>query len=68
MAAIIRTLRRQTQIFDLRSLPERLESTCREHLAIVDALAAGNGDRAADAMRTHLDGVRQSIVARLARI
>lgn len=68
MAAIIRTLRRQTQIFDLRSLPERLESTCREHLAIVDALAAGSGDRAAGAMRTHLDAVRQSIVARLARV
>lgn len=68
MAVIIRTLRRQTQIFDLRSLPERLEDTCREHLAIVEALAEGWGDRAADAMRTHLDGVRQSIVARLARV
>ena len=65
MAAIILTLRRQTQIFDLRSVPERFESTCREHLAILDALAAGDGEGAADAMRTHLDGVRGSIVARL---
>lgn len=66
MEEIIRTLRRQTLIFDLRSVPERLEDTCREHLAVVDALAAGSGEAAADAMRTHLDGVRQSIVARLA--
>lgn len=65
MAAIILTLRRQTQIFDLRSVPERFESTCREHLAIVEALAAGDGEAAAEAMRTHLDGVRRSIVARL---
>ena len=63
---IIRTLRRQTLIFDLRSMPERVADTCREHLAVVAALAAGDGDAAAEAMRTHLDGVRRSIVARLA--
>ena len=66
MEAVIRTLRRQTLIFDLRSVPERVEDTCREHLAVVGALAAGDGDAAAEAMRTHLDGVRRSIVARLA--
>ncbi len=65
MATIILILRRQTQMFDLRSVPERLESTCVEHLAIVRALAAGDGDGAAEAMRVHLDGVRQSIIARL---
>ena len=65
MATIILILRRQTQMFDLRSVPERLESTCREHLAIVRALAAGDGEGAAEAMRVHLDGVRQSIVSRL---
>ena len=65
MATIILILRRQTQMFDLRSVPERLESTCVEHLAIVRALAAGDGERAAEAMRVHLDGVRQSIIARL---
>ncbi|MCZ8099896.1 MAG: GntR family transcriptional regulator [Burkholderiales bacterium] len=65
MATIILVLRRQTQMFDLRSVPERLESTCVEHLAIVRALSAGDGERAAEAMRVHLDGVRQSIIARL---
>jgi DNA-binding GntR family transcriptional regulator len=68
MAAIIRTLRRQTQMFDLRSMPERFESTCREHLAILLALEAADGAEAANAMRTHLDCVRQSIIDRLARI
>ena len=68
MEAIVRTLRRQTQMFDLRSMPERLEDTCREHLAVVAALADGEGEAAAAAMRTHLDGVRQSIVQRLARV
>jgi DNA-binding GntR family transcriptional regulator len=65
MASIIGNLRRQTQMFDLRSVPERLESTCVEHLAIVRALASGAGDAAEEAMRVHLDGVRQSIIARL---
>lgn len=66
MAAIILSLRRQTQAFDLRSIPERLEDTCREHLAVVQALAEGRGEEAAKAMRIHLDGVRNSIIARLA--
>jgi len=68
MATIIRNLRRQTQIFDLKSVPERLPGTCREHLEIVRAVSDGNGEAAAAAMRVHIEGVRQSIVARLARI
>jgi DNA-binding GntR family transcriptional regulator len=67
MAAIIQGLRRQTLMFDLRSVPERLEATCGEHLAIVAALAEGKGDAAAAAMALHLDGVRRSIVGRLSR-
>lgn len=68
MSAIILGLRRQTQMFDLRSVPERLEDTCREHLAIVAALAEKRGEDAAEAMVIHLDGVRQSIINRLAAI
>lgn len=65
MATIIQGLRRQTLMFDLKSVPERLEATCHEHAAIVAALAAGKGDAAAEAMRQHLDGVRASIIHRL---
>lgn len=68
MATIVRNLRRQTQIFDLRSVPERFEVTCREHLAIVEALRRQNAEEAASAMRAHLDGVRHSIIARLAHV
>jgi DNA-binding GntR family transcriptional regulator len=65
LAQIIRTLRRQTQIFDLRSMPERFEATCREHLDIVGALRRGEGDEAAELMRRHLHQVKDSIIRRL---
>jgi DNA-binding GntR family transcriptional regulator len=68
LAGIVRTLRRQTQIFDLRSLPERFEDSCREHLKIIEAVNDGRGDDAAEAMREHLEQVRASIVARLTRL
>ena len=67
LAHIIRTLRRQTQIFDLRSMPERLDATCREHLSIVEALRDGRGDDAAQLMRDHLSHVKDSIIGRLTR-
>lgn len=67
LAQIIRTLRRQTQIFDLRSVPERLEATCQEHLDIVGALRDGRGDDAAELMRRHIERVRDSIIRRLTR-
>lgn len=67
LAHIIRTLRRQTQIFDLRSMPERFDATCREHLAIVSALRDGRGDDAAQLMRDHLSHVKDSIIGRLTR-
>lgn len=67
LAAIIRNLRRQTQIFDLKSLPERLTDTCREHLDIVRAVREGRKAEAASAMSRHLEAVRGSIVTRLSR-
>lgn len=65
MAGIIRSLRQQTRMFDLRSLPERLEDSCAEHIAILDAIAAGKSAEAAEAMRAHLAAVRRSIIRRL---
>ncbi len=67
LSSIIRTLRRQTQIFDLRSLPERFHDTCREHLAIIAAVRGGDAEEAAAAMTRHLEQVRASIIARLTR-
>ncbi|MBE2276321.1 MAG: GntR family transcriptional regulator [Rhodobacteraceae bacterium] len=68
LSSIIQTMRRQTQMFDLRAVPERRADTCAEHLAILDALEAGDGERAATAMTDHLKQVRNSIIARLSRL
>jgi len=37
----------------------------QEHLAILDALAAGNGQAAREAMEQHIDQVRATIISRL---
>lgn len=65
MAAIIRSLRQQTRMFDLRSLPERVEDSCAEHLAILNAIVEGKSAEAAEAMRGHLSAVRRAIIRRL---
>ncbi|WP_238370798.1 GntR family transcriptional regulator [Heliomarina baculiformis] len=66
LADIIRTVRRRTQIFDLRSIPQRFDETCAEHLAIIDALMEGDAQKASEAMRNHLDNVQGSILQTLA--
>ncbi|QDL94630.1 GntR family transcriptional regulator (plasmid) [Paroceanicella profunda] len=65
LRAIVMNLRLQTQIFDLKNVPERFEDTCREHLAIVDALRGGDKAAAEAAVCRHLDAVRQCIIDRL---
>ncbi len=67
LSAIVRNLRRKTQIFDLKTLPERAVVTCREHLDIIAALRLGDGEKTAGAMALHLEQVRASIIARLSR-
>jgi DNA-binding GntR family transcriptional regulator len=42
-------------------LPGRPERSHREHTAIVDAIAAGDGDAAERAMRRHLDHVARAL-------
>lgn len=67
LGQIIQTLRRQTQMFDLRAMPERFEDTCREHLKVVAAVEAGDGDAAEAAMAEHIVNVQDSIIGRLTR-
>jgi len=43
--------------------PRRLTMTQAEHKAIADAIASGDGDRAAAAMRTHIDKVTGELIA-----
>lgn len=68
LTSIVRNLRRKTQIFDLKNVPERAAATCHEHLEIVAALRSGDSDESGKAMTRHLEQVQASIIARLNRI
>jgi DNA-binding GntR family transcriptional regulator len=62
---MILALRTRTSMFRFGRFPARRRDVMREHLAIVDALASGNGTLAQQAMEQHLDQVRATIIARL---
>jgi DNA-binding GntR family transcriptional regulator len=53
-------LRRMTE-FQFRADRDRMAQSCREHLAILDALEAGNRERAAELMRVHI-GVSRDVL------
>ncbi|WP_431285194.1 GntR family transcriptional regulator [Humitalea sp. 24SJ18S-53] len=65
LAGLITDLRRRTQLLATRRTPERLEPVCAEHLAILDALAAGDAQAAKAAMAAHVDSTRAGILRRL---
>ncbi len=65
LAETVRSLRRRTRMFNLKRMPERFVPGCQEHLAIVAALEQGDGDAARNAVATHLDNTRRSILAKL---
>ena len=46
LSSIILMLRRQTQIFDLRSMPERFQDTAAEHLDILRCIRSGDAEAA----------------------
>lgn len=62
MSTMIADLRRRTRIFSMQRIPERFGPVCAEHLAIIDALAEGDAAKAAEASRTHLYNIRESII------
>ncbi|MBB4042170.1 DNA-binding GntR family transcriptional regulator [Microvirga flocculans] len=61
-------LRLKTKMFDRGRLPERLVPGSQEHVAIIDAILAGQPEQAQEAMCTHLNNVRASILAYLGRL
>jgi DNA-binding GntR family transcriptional regulator len=65
MAGIIRNLRRRTRIFNLTRMPDRFAPGCHEHLAILNAIAAGDAAGAREAMSAHLANVKTSIIQKL---
>ncbi|MCZ8374446.1 MAG: GntR family transcriptional regulator [Beijerinckiaceae bacterium] len=68
LAELIRDLRQKTKIFDMRQVPERFEPGIAEHLEIINAILARDVTRAQDAMRTHIDNVRSSVIDHLRRL
>jgi len=65
LATAIGDLRKRTAMFRLGRLPERLDQVCDEHLAIIEALASGDGETARVAMQSHIDNVRTHLLQRL---
>ncbi len=53
MAKILRDLRTTTRLFEIATLADRLGPDSREHLAIIDAVAAGDSGKARAAMAAH---------------
>lgn len=65
LAQTVSDLRQRTLLFGLDRLPGRLRNGRVEHLAIVDAILAGDRTGAAAAMRQHLDNTRAEVLGRL---
>jgi DNA-binding GntR family transcriptional regulator len=65
LAAIIEDFRKRTQLLTIRRVPERAIKVCEEHLAIVEALLAGDGDESKTAMQRHIEGVRAYTLEKL---
>jgi DNA-binding GntR family transcriptional regulator len=62
---MIDDLKTRTVMFRFGRLPERRKTVCAEHLAIIDALMVGDGQKAQQAMQDHIDQVRLTILAKL---
>ena len=54
-----------TAISNSQTNPNRLLECTLEHREIVDSMIARDGDRAADAVRKHIDKLRDSLFTRL---
>jgi DNA-binding GntR family transcriptional regulator len=62
LAQLISSLRMKTRMFDSGRVPERLHPGAVEHIAIIDAVIAGDPARAQAAMQTHITNVRASVL------
>lgn len=62
LVALIRDLRRRTHMFDMRRIPTRFQDSCREHLALVDAVEKGDAEAARKCAATHIENVKLSII------
>jgi DNA-binding GntR family transcriptional regulator len=62
LGALIADLRRKARMCHVRRMPKSCQAQAREHLTVLDALAAGDGPQARAAMADHLDKVRSRLL------
>jgi DNA-binding GntR family transcriptional regulator len=65
MVRTIADLRRRTCMFDHTQVPDRFLKSCEEHLEMLAALRAGDGERAGLLMAEHITHARDAILERL---
>jgi DNA-binding GntR family transcriptional regulator len=66
LLSLISDLRRKTRLFGLHRIPSRFGPGKAEHLAILDALEAGDAEAAVARMRDHIGNAGQAVLATLA--
>lgn len=62
---LIESLKVKTGMYDQGSIPDRLVPGCEEHIALIDAVIAGEPEAASSAMKLHLSNVRKSIISHI---
>lgn len=65
LADLIRSVRLRSRLFGLERRPSRIQQIGAEHLALVEALAAGDPMAAAQAMERHLGNVLEDLRLRI---
>jgi DNA-binding GntR family transcriptional regulator len=59
LAALIRDLRDRARMCHVVRMEKNFEQQAREHIAVLEAVAAGDSNAAREAMATHIDRVRE---------
>ncbi len=67
LARLIRDLRRTTRLLEVMEPFDRVADDAREHIAIIEATAAGDQRAARRAMITHLRNVERAVLATISR-
>lgn len=62
---MIEDLRKRTSMVRFGRLPSQRSQVCNEHLAILEALEQGDGEKARDVMQDHINQVRAVVLRRL---
>lgn len=68
LAGMIESVRVKTYTFNLDRVPERFEIGHYEHLAMIEAMRRRDREAAREAIRQHIDNVKQSIILKLSSI